>query len=294
MKNNGLSKRNIVIGVGIIIILMVIGSFCDYRLSQSVFNHNSLFGQIGAAYGQVPASLGINIAGMLMLYIMPKEFKLENLLAYFVGFVFLIGGAVVCFVEPTKYLKLPHLVLHMITALLLIIANIGILRLVRNTNKAKIKQFIKFTLFVVIGTMLIVNILKITWERPRMRFLSQINYMALGANFQPWWKIGSNSKEFFMELGVASDEFKSFPSGHTACAACMLLLTALPYLNKSFQNRGNVLLGVAIFFTLLVGFSRIIMGAHFLTDVTMGFSVTFFLVLIAHRIFLNEKMNSVK
>ena len=38
------------------------------------------------------------------------------------------------------------------------------------------------------------------------------------ACFMPWWQTGSSLKDTLVAAGVAGEEFKSFPSGHTGNA----------------------------------------------------------------------------
>lgn len=286
---NGFTKKNTTIIGVIVLICMAIGSFYDLSLSQYLWNMNSSFGKLGAAYGQAPAGYGLSMIGALLLYITEKEKTFKAIGSYFMGALFLSGGILVCFHGPTKYLELPNVVLYSISLIVMVVVNGIMLRIVKNTDKQTIKQFLKFTCFIIIGAMLVVNILKLAWERPRMRMLSQVEYAALGVAFQPWWQIGSKVKEAIIAVGVASDEFKSFPSGHTAGAACMLIITALPYLNERFKGKENLLFWVSVVFSFLVGLSRIVMGAHFLTDITMGFAITFVMTKVAYQIFLKGK-----
>lgn len=123
--------------------------------------------------------------------------------------------------------------------------------------------------------MIIINIIKIPWARPRMRMITAQNQV-----FQPWWVIGSDMKDHLMALGIAAEEFKSFPSGHTGNAACALLLGVLPVICQKLKGKENLLFFIGVIFTLTVAFSRIIVGAHFLTDVTIGMSVTFLIEVI--------------
>lgn len=91
------------------------------------------------------------------------------------------------------------------------------------------------------------------------------------AFFMPWWQIGSEVKSTLLAAGVAAEEFKSFPSGHTANAATMLLLGIIPFLNPRYQRYKRCFLAVGFAWAALVAFSRIIMGAHYLTDTVVGF-----------------------
>ena len=103
-------------------------------------------------------------------------------------------------------------------------------------------------------------IVKPLWSRPRMRVIE----VTQGLNFQPWWVIGNPDKWTYIAAGVIKDGFKSFASGHTAHAAIGLMLAGLP--------------------AELVAFGRIVIGAHFLSDVSCGFALVLALECLAARI----------
>ncbi len=71
--------------------------------------------------------------------------------------------------------------------------------------------------------------------------------------------------------GVPKEEFKSFPSGHSANSSILMLLTLLPVLRPSLSRQRTMLFGVG--FGWAVAVSRIVMGAHYLSDTAMGLAV---------------------
>ena len=92
--------------------------------------------------------------------------------------------------------------------------------------------------------------------------------------FMPWWKLGISLKSKLVADGVSSDEFRSFPSGHTGCAACAMLTILLPTLGKRLRGKERLCLCIGLAWTLIVAVSRLMMGAHFLTDVTAATLLT--------------------
>lgn len=280
-----ISKKNVLI-LGILLsACLMIGSIYDYALSKAVFNQENLFGNILAAYGQLPTSAALSVAGVLCIKSANRQKRWSCIGSYLGGvllnaFAFFMGV-----MEPTMYFtETPLIILAAITLALFIGIDALILHLVKDADNRDLHKFIGFILFVVFAQIIIINVIKIPWGRPRMRMIS----VTAGAEFQPWWVIGSSMKEKLMALGVAAEEFKSFPSGHTASAACSLLICALPVLNTKLKDKGACLFWGAVLCTGIVAFSRIIMGAHFLSDVTVGFSVTFVIFLFACRLFYKE------
>ncbi|MGN1343775.1 MAG: phosphatase PAP2 family protein [Traorella sp.] len=279
--NEIISKKRILILFLVLIILMVLGSFFDYSISKAVFDTTSNFGKVLAAYGQAPVSLLISVAGIFLFKITDRKFSLKSIFAYLGGILLILFGVMMTTMEPIMYLGLSLPISFIISVSLAFIVNIIALILVKDCCKQQIKKAIQVILFVVIGQLLLVNIIKIPWGRPRMRMIATTE----GASFQPWWIIGSNMKETLMAKGIASEEFKSFPSGHTASAACIFLICGLPLLDVKWMNKKTIFFIISCLFVALVGFSRIIMGAHFLTDITIGFACTLVVIELAVVLF---------
>ena len=104
-----------------------------------------------------------------------------------------------------------------------------------------------------------------------------------------WWQTGSALKDTLVAAGVAAEEFKSFPSGHTGNAAVLLLLGLLPQLDSRLEKKKPLLLGIGFGWTALVAFSRIIMGAHYLTDTTIGFTITLLVSCLVTKLVYRKK-----
>ena len=77
---------------------------------------------------------------------------------------------------------------------------------------------------------------------------------------------------------------KSFPSGHTASAGVCYLLMTLPFISEKLKNKKTQLFIIAFIYTGIVAFTRLVMGAHYLSDVTVGGLVSFTCVIVAIKI----------
>ena len=154
----------------------------------------------------------------------------------------------------------------------------------QNASRDTIKKIVILLLSVVFIELIVINLVKVPWARPRMRMISSRH----DVSFQPWWVIGNTMKDQLMALGVAGEEFKSFPSGHTANAACAMLLCVLPLLNSHLEGKEDLLFFIGVCFTFLVALSRIIMGAHFLTDVVIGMTVSLVIQIIMVKIIFKK------
>jgi len=83
--------------------------------------------------------------------------------------------------------------------------------------------------------------------------------------------------------GVELHTYNSFPSGHTATAFTLLLLTAYLFPNKK-------LLILASIYAIICGYSRIYLGQHFPIDIAGGIIAA--LLSVAISIQVRKKINS--
>lgn len=278
MKNTKIfEKRNLLIVCACLTCFMIIGTFFDYQISSVLFNPKSLFGLLFAGYGQLPAMLCMSISGALLINVVHTSGLVKKILGYFFGALLSIFAVMMITVDPLINIKGMSLWLSLIIALVIVLGTDAfVLKIAKKANRQDVIKVIILLIATMFLNMLIINMIKVPWGRPRMRMIS----VTPEAYFQPWWIIGSQAKEYFMALGVASEEFKSFPSGHSGNAACAMLVTVLPLLNSRLKGKENLLFFGGFAFTLIVAFSRIIMGAHFLTDITVGISITFFVEVV--------------
>lgn len=265
------TKKNGIILGSFLLACLVIGSVFDYQISSLLFNPHSYFGMLFASYGQLPAMLCFSVSGLLLIRI--KKPTLISRLLCITGFVLLTSFAVLGItLDPMLYIPNMPLGISALIAVCIVILTDGLIwKYSASADKKQIKIFILILLGTILTEIILINIIKIPWSRPRMRMIA----IQPQAAFQPWWVIGSDMKDHLLTLGVAAEEFKSFPSGHSGNAACAMLLCVLPLITPQCKGKETMLFMIGVLFMLIVAFSRIIMGAHFLSDVTVGMSITF-------------------
>ena len=130
---------------------------------------------------------------------------------------------------------------------------------------------------------LAVEIVKNFMARPRPRLLFA-GYE--GIEFCPWYCKSSGVGELMGAYDIERDAFKSFPSGHSMQAAGFLLaFYGLSLIYPSLRKRLGIALAIEIVLALTVMACRMILGAHFLSDVSVGALVSvaaFFVVMALH------------
>ena len=83
------------------------------------------------------------------------------------------------------------------------------------------------------------------------------------------------------KYGIGAGEFRSFPSGHSILSISMVFI--LPSMSWFFPKlkEKKILLGViGLLFSMIVMFTRLILGAHYLSDVSAGAIIGTVLALI--------------
>lgn len=282
-------KGRDVIIIGIFSALfMLSGSVWDYPISQALYNPNNPFGIFFASFGELPASVGLLFAGMMLLRGHNRDRAKRA-----AGARQIIGGLLLCAVGggmlliiPGHYLPVSRLAAALIGGAIGAVAVPLSLVLCRRADRVTMLRIAAVLVMVIAAELLTVNVLKVIWERPRMRLMAQNS----AVYFRPWWVIGGELKDKLTAAGIAADEFKSFPSAHTSSGAVMMLLALLPRLTGGSPGKGRVLFYIGAGWGGLVALSRIIMGAHFVTDTTVGFTVTLLLVwLTVTKIFNKSK-----
>ena len=114
----------------------------------------------------------------------------------------------------------------------------------------------------------IINLMKTVWGRVRFRDLTD-GY----GGFTAWYVINGNTGAH------------SFPSGHTGSAGTTYYLMFLPFVSETWQKRRWLCFAAAFAYTAAVAATRLVMGAHYLSDVTVGGAVIFTCVLVSLAVY---------
>lgn len=178
-----------------------------------------------------------------------------------------------------------------VTALML---NTLLVLVFKNLSVETLRKLAKFVVAFVLMA-LIANVIVLLVKDPvgRMRYRSMNSEagQAMGgfANFTRWYEMTDNNalydEEFCNATFGAKDAFKSFPSGHTSAAgmtyAFIMLIDVLDIKSKW---KKVAIWGGALAWTGLTAISRIVVGAHFFSDVLMGGTLAFVSMIVAREI----------
>lgn len=136
-------------------------------------------------------------------------------------------------------------------------AGIWIAQCVPAENRSRALRYAAVALLYFILVIIIMNSLKTVWGRMRFREMTDpVN------QFTRWYQI--------VPRGGFNNIYASFPSGHSMNSAGVILLMLLPPMIPALRGREKALHAFVYVWCVLVGISRVFMGAHFSSDVTVG------------------------
>lgn len=189
------------------------------------------------------------------------------------------------------------LYIELICVLMAVVSAIALMNAWKKVKKEDNDRYIWWAYAIVctVAFYLIVHFVKSSIGRARYRTMNYLNNFDF---YTPWYVI--NGKRTMLDLvnaptiaeevryNFVSDACKSFPSGHTFSAGMVYTLLALPYLNEKFakKNVRFTLWASCIAYTGIVAISRIVAGAHYMSDVLVGGSIAFGGAMISREIFV--------
>ena len=260
--------------------LFVIGSINDVRLSTAVYAPETSWAILLAAIGAWPAGFGLTVAGVFLVLGRNRTARAKGLAQAGAGGLLVLSGTAFVAIAPTLYLEASPLGIVIVGVALSAAAVVGTWKLAQKSPPRVLIRFAVGLVVLILGEIIIVNLIKLGWSRPRMRLLNEYPDFT----FNSWWTIGSADMADALAEGIGADEFKSFPSGHTANAAVLMyLLPVLAWVSVRWRPLARRAVLVGVVWTVAVAASRIVVGAHFLTDVTVGFAVVFVVTYIVDR-----------
>ena len=293
-----LIKKNLLpfICLIVLLVLLIVGSIWDLQISQKVvdlkegnyYTHN-LFGIIFEIIGEMPIYLITAFASALIFHNFKRREKSFFNVAVQV-FAVLVSVALLFYMN---YKLFKYLSIHLdftdfiggigdTVAYFLLGACMTFLLfyLTQRLPSAFLNKMLVWAL-IVWGTAFIsqvlTHLLKAVAARPRYRAMFMMDDFSVYRRwFQFQWGIPEIEDDLVVLYNAGSDWFKSFPSGHTSAGAMVITLTLIPSLFEKTNTltKKVVTLSVVIAYVLAVMFSRILVGAHFLTDVTFGALIT--------------------
>lgn len=260
-------------------VTFVIGTFTDHKIAPVLFSDMNMGALIVSTVGiYIFCAFYAFFFGALLSQAinLPKENKKRTgyiIAVTVIGLIALLicGGSVLDInnlggIFPVVHRDVPQMIIMLIVGLIPISA-IGFLSCKKRSDASLAKHLI-LVLSAMTVSFLLYELVKVGLPRPRYRLVSK-NYE--GIDFRRWYNPIKNKAELIAKYGINKDDFKSFPSGHTSNSIMNItLFPALGLVYPKLKERSMLLLALGLCVGISVLLSRMILGAHFLSDVSCG------------------------
>jgi len=263
------------------ILIWIVAAFLlessDLWISINLYNPNSGWANFLGNFGEIPGLIAIIIGAHIYIVTLKTSSNTKTIL--FTGFLLTTNSLITIYifwlvsVAITKGWEFfsSYQNIFFFSAILINILLSLLFRKQHNFSKKTILfSRISFKMFFY-GYILFIEPVKILWGRIRFRDLAA-NY----SNFTPW----------YFPQGINGNQ--SFPSGHAAMGFMLLALFVF-FADRAFYQR-VILKGIIISWALAVCISRIVIGAHFTSDVLFGA----FAMIISYLFLMNNANKTIK
>lgn len=282
----------LLIAWGVAVLGIILGSFLDLNISKAIASPNNYFALTISAIGPTIGFAGVAAmgGGFIALAIKGKYHIALKILFYVLAAccfgvaIYYPGGEY--FGINGFYNAAPGWVGYLIVLIPEAAAAVGGYFLFKDCqNKNMWIVFCAIIVLLLIALLAVIPTIKDNMHRPRYRLISD-----KPIDFHNWWEPCKDYKDLKALYNAASDDFKSFPSGHTAEASiAFVAATFLPLANKKFEKyQLPVFIGAGAL-VFIVALARILAAAHFLSDVSWGAFIILALLFITNEIIAHIK-----
>lgn len=313
-------KKKVIISVVLFVVifggLLLTATFFDLDVSmiltkKALADHtyytNDPFGALFETVGSIPIYFMLGFAFHILFWYAYKNFKgfkeyavlifttVASVVAYYIT-----AQDTLDYIKKHLGVKSDEMYLSLIYLFFAIVGTLAGLFVVRNFSDESIKKLGRFAVATLVLCAVPAILINLIIKEPvgRIRFRAMNMYPDNPdygfAKFARWYEVNGQwlSDDVKRELFGTADALKSFPSGHTSSAGAVYGLTMLiDALGIKDKKKRAFLWIFPIVFTGTVAVSRIVVGAHFFSDVLVGGTISFVTMIIVREIFICKGEN---
>ena len=245
--------------------LAIVFGIYDLQISNLIANPESTFGLGMELSGMLAAPILFTGAGLVIAIYYQKsldsKFRRMKILT---GLIFAFGG--ICFCGYI-YVQLPSILSFLAFLVTGLLYGLFIVYL-RKKSSEQLYDSLKIAIVTVVylfAILVVINIFKTLWGRVRFREMTDLS------QFSPW----------YLPQGITGH--RSFPSGHTSNAATLYVVVMFaPLVKKHWQKVLCYI--VPIVWIIVMAASRVMVGAHYCSDVLFASIISVCLFYCSKRV----------
>lgn len=296
-------RYHLLIIIGILLVGFVLGSFFDLQIDKALWSENNPFGLIMASFGVYPCYAGLAFVGggLMSTTIKRKELPLWcKLFCYFLSGIALIMSVYLCGGEwpSVNGYNVPHLAwLSFLIAGLVMVGVYALSFFVcRKGNVQQLWPMLLVMIAIFVVALLPAGfVIKLIIHRPRFRYLVRTGALP----FYNWWENCANYKDYIGGhidgFPITKEDFKSFPSGHSGTGMIMAMFLAYaPIFFNKLKGKETLMFYIGVLWGFIMMFSRMLVGAHYLTDTCMGSLIVMVVFYFANEFAIRKGLLEVK
>ena len=229
----------------------------DLWISINMYNPNSGWAIFLEKFGEIPGLLVALIGIHIYIVTIKASSNIKTILlngslltAGSLTTIYILWLLSLAFSSSTTFFNANRNYFFLAAIVLNILVSLLFRKRYKFSKKSILFSRISFKMFFY-GNLLFVYLVKIVWGRVRFRDL--LEYYS---DFTPW----------YLAQGITGNQ--SFPSGHAAMGFMMIALFVF-FADKPFYKR-IIVKGLIVTWGLAVCTSRVVIGAHFTSDVLFG------------------------
>ncbi|MDO5601577.1 MAG: phosphatase PAP2 family protein [Oscillospiraceae bacterium] len=245
-------------GLGLAAAGLWAGFLWDLSITRYLYDPVSPFALWAEAAGWWPLYMPLGLLGFVLAASCKKNVRtLKGGFAFAGSLLFLLLGLAVLILPACHYLEkravpftggvMPFL---FVGAAFFIAVLLALFCRIKPGNLVRLRAYALLGVGFIILENIAVNLMKWIWQRARFDDMLQTGSFDA---FTSW-------------LSAPGSGGSSFPSGHTAAASALILCVFFVILFPSCKKEGEKLLFTGYIYALAVGFGRMMMGRHFLSD----------------------------
>ena len=292
-------RYHLFIIIGILLVGFIVGSFLDLQIDEALFSERNPFGLFMASFGVYPCYAGLAFigGGFLSTTIRRKEFPLIGKIISYALSAGAYGMAVyLCGKElpSVNGYNVPYLawLSYLISAIVLGGVYVWSFFVCKKGDPKFLWNIILImTIIFVIALLPAGFVIKLVIHRPRYRYAVRGEL----TSFYNWWQMFPEYKKYIgaevLGQTITKEEFKSFPSGHSGTG--MIMAMFLPFASFFFpklKGKEVLLFYIGATWGFVMMFSRMLVGAHYLTDTCMGSLIVMVTFYVVNEVAIHKKL----